>query len=184
MTDNPNVNKQDSDNPNVQKQESIKPNDVNQGQEHSIPYSVFKDTKSQLSELKSQLAEMQEKAKSAKEKKMEEEGQLKELLQEKNLLIEKQTEQIQKWNTYKQNKRENLLNQIPENDRVIYSDLSLDKLEAHVSKSVKPISAKTSNATGQRGTQGEFGGYKSYAEWASKDPIGYEKENGTVNLNG
>ena len=180
MADNPNVVNQDSVNPNDLKQESINPNDVKQDNsdsksEHSVPYSVFKDTKNQLNEMKTQLAEFQDKQNAARESKMKEEGQLKELLQEKNTLIEQQTEQLQEWTTYKQDKRETLLNQIPENDRLIYSDLSLDKLEAHVNKSVKPISAKTSTATGQRGTAGEFGGYSSMEEWASKDPVGCEK---------
>ena len=180
MADNPNVVNQDSDNPNVQKQESINPNDVKQEKadiksEHSVPYSVFKDTKNQLNEMKTQMAEFQDKQKTVRENKMKEDGQLKELLQEKNTLIDKQTEQLQEWATYKQGKRETLLNQIPESDRVIYSDLSLDKLEAHVNKSGKNISAKTSTATGQRGTVGEFGGYGDNSEWAMKDPIGFTK---------
>lgn len=180
MADNPNVVNQDSVNPNDLKQESINPNDVKQDNsdsrsEHSVPYSVFKDTKTQLSELKTQLAEFQDKQKTAREDKMKEEGQLKELLQEKNALIDKQNEQLQEWSTYKQGKRENLLNQIPESDRVIYSDLSLEKLEAHVNKTIKPISAKTSTATGQRGSAGEFGGYSSWQEFAVKDPAGAEK---------
>ena len=189
MADNPNVVNQDSVNPNDLKQESINPNDVKQANsdsksEHSVPYSVFKDTKNQLNEMKTQFAEIQEKQTAARESKMKEDGQLKELLQEKNTLIEQQTNQLQEWPTYKQNKRETLLNQIPENDRLIYSDLSLDKLEAHVNKSVKPISAKTSTATGQRGTAGEFGGYQSHAEWASKDPEGYKKNNMTPQSQG
>ena len=180
MADNPNVVNQDSDNPNVQNQESINPNDVKQEKadiksEHSVPYSVFKDTKNQLNEMKTQMAEFQDKQKTVRENKMKEDGQLKELLQEKNTLIDKQTEQLQEWATYKQGKRETLLNQIPESDRVIYSDLSLDKLEAHVNKSGKNISAKTSTATGQRGTVGEFGGYGDNSEWAMKDPIGFTK---------
>ena len=189
MADNPNVVNQDSVNPNDLKQESINPNDVKQDNsdsksEHSVPYSVFKETKNQLNDIKTQLAEFQDKQKVVRENKMKEEGQLKELLQEKNTLIEQQTNQLQEWTTYKQNKRETLLNQIPENDRLIYSDLSLDKLEAHVNKSVKPISAKTSTATGQRGTAGEFGGYQSHAEWASKDPEGYKKNNMTPQSQG
>ena len=180
MADNPNVVKQDSVNPTDQKQESINPTDVNQGQkDHSIPYSVFKEAKDQIGELKTQLAEISDKQNSARESKMKEEGQLKELLQEKNSLLDKQTTQLEEWATYKQNKRTTLLDQIPESDRLIYSDLSLDKLEAHVNKTGKNISANTSKATGQRGAGGEMGGYESYAEWASKDPEGYKKNNMT-----
>ena len=180
MAVNPDDVKQDSVNPTDQKQESINPTDVNQGQkDHSIPYSVFKEAKDQIGELKTQLAEISDKQNSARESKMKEEGQLKELLQEKNSLLDKQTTQLEEWATYKQNKRTTLLDQIPESDRLIYSDLSLDKLEAHVNKTGKNISANTSKATGQRGAGGEMGGYESYAEWASKDPEGYKKNNMT-----
>ena len=185
MADNPNVVKQDSVNPNDQKQESINPTDVNQGQkDHSIPYSVFKEAKDQIGELKTQLAEISDKQNVARESKMKEEGQLKELLQEKNSLLDKQTTQLEEWATYKQNKSETLLDQIPESDRLIYSDLSLDKLEAHVNKTGKNISANTSKATGQRGAGGEMGGYDSFAEWASKDPEGYKKNNMTSESKG
>ena len=176
MAVNPDDVKQDSVNPTDQKQESINPTDVNQGQkDHSIPYSVFKEAKDQIGELKTQLADISDKQNSARESKMKEEGQLKELLQEKNSLLDKQTTQLEEWATYKQNKRETLLGQIPESDRVIYSDLSLDKLEAHVNKTGKSISANTSKATGQRGTGGEMGGYKDTTEWAMKDPEGFTK---------
>ena len=185
MAVNPDDVKQDSVNPTDQKQESINPTDVNQGQkDHSIPYSVFKEAKDQIGELKTQLAEINDKQNSARESKMKEEGQLKELLQEKNSLLDKQTTQLEEWATYKQNKRETLLDQIPESDRLIYSDLSLDKLEAHVNKTGKNISANTSKATGQRGAGGEMGGYDSFAEWASKDPEGYKKNNMTSESQG
>ena len=185
MAVNPDDVKQDSVNPTDQKQESINPTDVNQGQkDHSIPYSVFKEAKDQIGELKTQLADISDKQNSARESKMKEEGQLKELLQEKNSLLDKQTTQLEEWATYKQNKRETLLDQIPESDRLIYSDLSLDKLEAHVNKTGKNISANTSKATGQRGAGGEMGGYDSFAEWASKDPEGYKKNNMTSESKG
>ena len=175
MSDNPNVDKQDSVNPTDHKQESINPTDVNQEKtDHTVPYSVFKDTKDQLGELKNQLSEFQNQQKLAKEKKMEEEGQLKELLQEKNSIIDKQNEQLQEWSQYKTNKRENLLNQIPEQDRIIYKDLSLENLEQHISKQGKTIQSVAKN-TAQRGITGEFGGYSSWAEFAMKDPVNAQK---------
>ena len=180
MADNPNVVNQDSVNPNDLKQESINPNDVKQDNtdnksEHSVPYSVFKDTKNQLNEMKTQFAEIQEKQNAARESKMKEEGQLKELLQEKNTLIEKKDLRLQELEAREMERREGFISQLSDEDKLIYGDLPTNKLEAHVNKSVKPISAKTSTATGQRGTAGEFGGYSSMEEWAAKDPIGCEK---------
>ena len=180
MADNPDVIKKDSVNPTDLNKESINPTDVKQGQEHTIPYSVFKETKDQVSELKAQLADFTDKQNSAREAKMKEDGQLKELLQEKNSVIEKQTSQLEEWTTYKQNKRDALLEQIPESDRIIYSDLPLSKLEAHINKTSKTISPNTSKASNQRTQVGEFGGYKSHEDWANKDPKGYVKANNSM----
>ena len=184
MAVNPDDVKQDSVNPTDQKQESINPTDVNQGQkDHSIPYSVFKEAKDQIGELKTQLAEISDKQNSARESKMKEEGQLKELLQEKNSLLDEKTSRLEVLETERPQEREYLLNQMPENDRVIYSDLSMANLRVHVNKTGKNISANTSTATGQRGSGGEFGGYESYAEWAQKDPKGYVQANNTLQGN-
>ena len=177
MAVNPDDVKQDSVNPTDQKQESINPTDVNQGQkDHSIPYSVFKEAKDQIGELKTQLADISDKQNSARESKMKEEGQLKELLQEKNSLLDEKTSRLEVLETERQQEREYLLNQMPENDRVIYSDLSMANLRVHVNKTGKNISANTSKATGQRGSLGDFGGYESWSEYAIKDPLGAEKE--------
>lgn len=177
MADNPNVVNKDSDNPNVVNKDTDNLNVENQDTvKHTVPYSVFKDTKEQLKELKTQLAGLQEKANLAKEKKMQEEGQLKELLIEKNSLIEKQNEQLQEWTTYKADKRNALLNQIPEGDRVIYQDLSLNNLEAHVNKLTATKGVNVSSATGNRTKKEQFGGYSSWQEYAIKDPVNAQKE--------
>ena len=184
MVDNPNVVKQDSVNPTDQKQESINPTDVNQGQkDHSIPYSVFKEAKDQIGELKTQLAEISDKQNLARESKMKEEGQLKELLQEKNSLLDKQTEELQVFKENYSKERELLFGEMSESDRDTYSNLSNANLRIHVNKTGKNISANTSKATGQRGAGGEFGGYESYAEWAQKDPEGYVRANNTLQGN-
>ena len=61
-------------------------------------------------------------------------------------------------------------------DKSIAESLPLDKLELYVSKVNKTSSlpTNTSRASNQQ-PQGDFGGYSSYVEWATKDPKGYEK---------
>jgi hypothetical protein len=189
MTDNPNVNKQETANPTGSNQGDANPTGNNQETkaDHSIPYSVFKQQKDELNALKTQMSEFTGEQQKQKEAKMQEQGQLKELLQDKNSLIEKQESQLQEWAEYKTSKRDSLLKQIPEDDRVIYSDLALDKLEAHISKNSKIITPNTSKASNQRTQGGDFGGYESFEEWATKDPSGYKqgtdpRRNGGIKL--
>ena len=177
MSVNPNDNKQETANPTGSNQGEANPTGDNQETktEHSIPYSVFKQQKDELNALKTQMSEFSEERQKQKEAKMQEQGQLKELLQEKNTLIEKQESQLQEWAGYKASKRESLLEQIPEDDRIIYSDLNLEKLEAHVNKTIKTTVQHTSKATNQRTQNAEFGGYANWQEFAIKDPVGAEK---------
>ena len=184
MADNPNVVKQDSVNPNDQKQESINPTDVNQGQkDHTVPYSIFKEVKDQVADFKNKLAEFEDEKRSTRESKMKEEGQYKQLLSEKDSMIDKQAEELQVFKENYSKEREILLGEMSENDRDTYSNLSNANLRIHVNKTGKNISANTSKATGQRGAGGEFGGYESYAEWAQKDPEGYTQANNTLQGN-
>ena len=177
MTDNPNVNKQETANPTGSNQGDANPTGNNQETkaDHSIPYSVFKQQKDELNALKTQMSEFTGEQQKQKEAKMQEQGQLKELLQDKNSLIEKQESQLQEWAEYKTSKRDSLLKQIPEDDRVIYSDLNLQKLEAHVNKTIKTTVQNTSKATNQRTQNADFGGYANWQEFAMKDPIGADK---------
>ena len=72
-----------------------------------------------------------------------------------------------------------------DSDKTIAEGLSLEKLELYVGKVTKanPLPTNTARAASQQ-PQGDFGGYSSYAEWAAKDPKGYEEANGQVNLGG
>ena len=177
MAVNPDDVKQDSVNPTDQKQESINPTDVNQGQkDHTVPYSIFKEVKDQVAEFKSKFAELEDEKKVARESKMKEDGKLKELLSEKDSLIDKQLGELQSFKEDYSKEREILFGQMSDSDRDTYSDLSNAKLRVHVNKTGKNISSNTSKATGQRGSLGDFGGYGSWQEFAINDPVGAEKE--------
>ena len=43
---------------------------------------------------------------------------------------------------------------------------------------------KTDSSRAGTTAKGDFGGYSSYSEWATKDPKGYEQENGIVGNQG
>ena len=60
----------------------------------------------------------------------------------------------------------------------------LNKLETYVNKVVNVNAPSTSKARATTGKVGEMGGYSSYAEWAEKDPKGYQEANNTVTGSG
>ena len=65
-----------------------------------------------------------------------------------------------------------------DSDKSIAEGLSLEKLELYVGKvtnTANPLPTNTSRAGSQQ-PQGDFGGYESYEQWATKDPEGYKKK--------
>ena len=115
------------------------------------------------------------------EAKMIEDGKLKEALD----IVKKERDdfkvQAEQWNTYQTSKRESLMGKLTEDDdKSIAEGLSLDKLEKYVSKVVNVSAPSTSSARATTGKAGEMGGYSSYAEWAQKDPKGYQEANNSV----
>ena len=86
---------------------------------------------------------------------------------------------LMKWNQYQTDKRESLMSKLTnDDDKSIAEGLSdLNKLETYVNKVTNVNAPSTSTARATSGKVGDFGGYSSYTEWASKDPDGYQKAN-------
>ena len=138
--------------------------------------------KSQVSELQAQLDKVNANQEAARQKELEKQGEYKTLLSEANAKLEKAQADVKAWSDYKTNKRSSLMEQITDDsDKAIAESLPLEKLELYVSKVNKASSlpTNTSRAANQQ-PQGDFGGYSSFAEWASKDPEGYQKENNSI----
>ena len=118
----------------------------------------------------------------ARNNELEKQGEYKKLLDEANAKLEKSSVVVKEYEEYKTNKRSSLMETLTEDaDKSIAESLPLDKLELYVSKVNKASSlpTNTSRAANQQ-PQGDFGGYSSFAEWASKDPEGYQKENNSI----
>ena len=136
--------------------------------------------KSQVSELQAQLDKVNANQEAARQKELEKQGEYKTLLSEANAKLEKAQADVKAWSDYKTNKRSSLMEQITDDsDKAIADSLPLEKLELYVSKVNKTSSlpTNTSRAANQQ-PQGDFGGYSSYAEWAAKDPKGYQAATG------
>ena len=159
----------------------------------AIPKSRFdevntqkNDYKSQVSDLQSQLDKFKADQESARQKQLEKQGEYKTLLDEANAKLEKSSVVVKEYEEYKSNKRNSLMETLTEDtDKSIAEGLSLDKLELYVNKvtKVNSLPTNTSRASNQQPV-GEMGGYSSYAEWADKDPKGYQEKNNSIKGSG
>ena len=103
--------------------------------------------------------------------------------EEYKTLAEKYEAQVNDLNPYKdkyeglvEQRRNVLLERLPEDKRETFKNKDLDVLEFMVSElKTKAQEPSARNLVGTKNT--EFGGYSSFAEWAEKDPIGYESQN-------
>tara|TARA_R100000700_G_scaffold11771_1_gene16846 strand:- start:1400 stop:1966 length:567 start_codon:yes stop_codon:yes gene_type:complete len=163
-------------------------NNSTQADTKNVPYDRFaevnqakNDLAGQVGKLQAQIDKMNQTSKQQEEAKMIEDGKLKEALD----IVKKERDdfkvQAEQWNTYQTSKRESLMGKLTEDDdKSIAEGLSLDKLEKYVNKVVNVSAPSTSSARATTGKAGDMGGYTSYAEWAQKDPKGYQEANSTI----
>ena len=141
----------------------------------------------EIGKLQAQLDKMAADNKSKAEAKLVEDGKLKEALD----IVTKERNEFktasEQWQQYQVDKRESLMSKLTDDtDKSIAEGLQdLNKLETYVSKVTNNVNApSTSSARATTGKAGDFGGFDSYAEWATKDPAGYEKANSITNQQG
>ena len=153
-------------------------------EDNSVPYARFKEIVGEKNEFKTKFEELQSSIKAEKEaqqlKELEAKGEYEKVMVDMKGKLEDAQTKAQAFDTYQASRRESLLSKLPEDDRVIYDGLSLEKLEVHVDKfnsKPAPLSVDSSQPS-------TMGGYSSYEEWAHRDPDGYEKANNTVKGSG
>ena len=147
----------------------------------------YKDSLTQNQNLQAQLDKVKADQEAARIGELEKQGEYKKLLDEANAKLKESSVVVKEYEEYKTNKRNTLMEQLTEdNDKSIAESLPLDKLELYVGKvtnTANPLPTNTSRATSQQ-PQGDFGGYGSYEEWATKDPKGYKEANQTNSTKG
>ena len=180
----------------VETQTNVEPNNVTNNStqaDKNVPYDRFQEVvqsknemATQIGTLQAQIDKMSADNKSKAEAKLVEDGKLKEALD----LVTKERDtfksQSEQWATYQADKRESLMSKLTDDtDKSIADGLSdLNKLETYVNKVVTVNAPSTSTARATTGKVGDMGGYSSYAEWAEKDPKGYQEANNTVKGSG
>ena len=142
-----------------------------------IPYDRFKEVanqkntlKDENATLKAQLEEIAQKDAKVREEQLKKNDQHEVLINELKAENDKLKQTSDEYNTYKTNKRQTLIDKLPENRREFTDGMSLDKLEKFVDTEVKGNTLKTDSSRPGAKEAGEFGGYKSWEELAVKDP--------------
>ena len=180
----------------VESQTNVEPNNVTNNStqaDKNVPYDRFQEVvqsknemASEIGKLQAQIDKMSADNKSKAEAKLVEDGKLKEALD----IVTKERDEFktssEQWNTYQTEKRESLMSKLTtDEDKSIGEGLTdLNKLETYVNKVVTVNAPSTSTARATTGKAGDMGGYSSYAEWAEKDPKGYQESNNTVKGSG
>ena len=112
---------------------------------------------------------------------------MKTLLDEQSKDLEKYKTKADEYDVYKTNKRAYIMETITnDEDKKIAAKLPISELEMFANRVTQTNTLGTPNqrpANSTKGT-GEFGGYSSFQEWATKAPEGYKKSNDSLSGQG
>ena len=152
-------------------------NDTNWKSLHENEVDYNKKLRGKNQELQGKLEQFEKTQAESRQKKMEEAGEFKTIIAEKDSEIESLTKKAGEYDNYLNTRKSELLESFSEDDREQFSHLSLSDIEK-LSKRLNVSKSNVPNVPeGRDAKLGEFGGYSSYEEWASKDPDGYKKAN-------
>ena len=157
-------------------------------EKNDVPYGRFQEVNGQKNQFKSEnesLKEENAKLKAAQEDARQEalkkNSEFETLYNETDTLNKKLTEQIGVYKANEEQERVDMMKQVPEDDVEYTTGMNNATLRKWISKTQSNINAgKTDSSRAGTTVKGEFGGYSSYAEWATKDPDGYTKANNTL----
>ena len=154
-----------------------KSNDTDWKALHGTEVDYNKKLRGKNQALETKLEQFEKDKAASRQKKMEEAGEFKTILAEKDSEIESLTKKAGEYDNYLNTRKSELLESFSEDDREQFSHLPLSDIE----KLAKRLNVSKSNVPnvpeGRDAKLGEFGGYESYEEWAAKDPDGYKKSN-------
>jgi len=159
---------------------------------NDVPYTRFQEKNAQWKErgevidkITAENAELKAKQEDARQKALKDAGDIETLLQESQSKNVKYEETLKKQGEELGAFRQGLVDQVPEERRVYTEGMNMATLQKFVAdEQVTANAGKTDSSRAGTTAKGDFGGYSSYAEWATKDPKGYEQANGIVGNQG
>ena len=176
-----------------QAEENSVPNPSTQADDkNDVPYGRFQEVngqknqfKSENESLKAELEKLKVAQEDARQEALKKNSEFETLYNEADGLSKKQAEQIKAYEKKELEESERLDAKIPEDQRVFTKGMTNAVKAQYIEQLQSSANAgKTDSSRAGTTAKGEMGGYDSYAEWATKDPKGYEQENGIVGNQG
>ena len=121
------------------------------------------------------VAELETKINSFEDQRLKEKEDFKTLYEKVSIENDQNKAKAKQWSEYETLKREELLSNIPEEERGDFEGVKLKSLENIISKMTSQKTFNPEHISNAPKSIGEFGGYSSKMEWVNKDPEGYEK---------
>ena len=132
--------------------------------------------KSENESLKAELDKLKMAQEEARQEALKKNSEFETLYNETNSMAKKLSEQNKALQGDLNSFRDGLINQVPEDRRYVTENMSIANLQKFVSEEQMIANAgKTDSSRAGTTAKGEFGGYSSAAEFAEKDPKGYQE---------
>ena len=159
---------------------------------NDVPYTRFQEVngqknqfKSENESLKAELEKVKVAQEDARQEALKKNSEFETLYNETDTLNKKLTEQIGVYKASEEQERVDMMKQVPEDDVEFTSGMNNATLRKFINKTQSNVNAgKTDSSRAGTTAKGEFGGYSSHAEWATKDPKGYKEANMTPEAHG
>ena len=159
---------------------------------NDVPYTRFQEVngqknqfKSENESLKAELEKVKVAQEDARQEALKKNSEFETLYNEADGLAKKQAEQIKAFEAKELEESERLDAKIPEDQRVFTSGMTNAVKAQYIEQLHSSANAgKTDSSRAGTTAKGDFGGYSSHAEWASKDPEGYKQSNMTPDSQG
>ena len=156
-------------------------NPSTQATKNDVPYDRFAEVnqvknqfKSENEDLKAQLSKMETAQEEQRQEAMKKNQEFEALYNETNSQLGKYKEQNEVYKNDLSAIRDGLVNQVSEDRRYITDGMSMANLQKFVQdEQMVANSNKTNSARAGETAKGEFGGYGSATEWATKDPTSF-----------
>ena len=167
-------------------------NPSTQADKNDVPYGRFQEVnqaknefKSENESLKAELAKVKAAQEDARQEALKNNSEFETLYNETDALNKKLSEEIGVFKANEEQERVDMMKQIPEDDVEFTSGMNNATLRKFINKTQSNVNAgKTDSSRAGTTAKGEFGGYGSHAEWASKDAEGYKQANMTPDAHG
>ena len=163
-------------------------NPSTQADKNDVPYGRFQEVnqaknqfKSENEGLKAELDKLKMAQEDARQEALKKNSEFETLYNETDSMAKKLAEQNKALQGDLNSFRDGLVNQVPEERRYVTEGMSIANLQKFVSEEqITANAGKTDSSRAGTTANGDFGGYSSPAEWAAKDPKGYQASRGIV----